>query len=111
MPYVPAQTKVKNPPDVDPEIGEEVFRAPDPHLRLEGSLQLAGSRRGMFRPLPMNFSAINIPYYLDMNLLVSSPKMTEDGFVQETVEYNVRCLRQWLESMTSNDPKIIPSYL
>lgn len=26
MQYVPAQTKLKNPPGVDPEIGEEAFR-------------------------------------------------------------------------------------
>ncbi|KAK1676263.1 hypothetical protein BDP55DRAFT_551337 [Colletotrichum godetiae] len=72
-------------------------------------LKLAESRRRMFRPMPMNFFGSNIPYCLAMPTDHPWIEMTEKAFVRQIPESGLDVLKDWLGSLASSDPSVIPN--
>ncbi|KAK1622992.1 hypothetical protein BDP81DRAFT_506503 [Colletotrichum phormii] len=72
-------------------------------------LKLAESRRRMFRPMPMNFFGSNIPYCLAMPTDHPWLEMTEKASVRQIPERGLDVLKDWLGSLASSDPNVIPN--
>jgi hypothetical protein len=72
-------------------------------------LQLAESRRRIYRPLPLDEFGVQLPYARALDDKWSFVEMKEDGATEQIPTRGMQFLSKWTDSLASFDPHLIPA--
>lgn len=90
------------------------FKAVQARMKDDGAgalrdyLSLAESRRRIYRPLPLDEFDSTIPYATKIPFDSPFIEMTDQGVVQAMPERGQKFLKDWIASLASADPHVVP---